>query len=198
MLYREGEALRWQQNGAQYHHSTQLYPATTIGPLRGCNQHAPHGHGRTTLAPEAVRKTEFSESQSSIGRQRHGDHGHGRTTLTVRRPSRPARTRLRRASTTPSRPFWQLPLWREASAVRSTEFSESASHHGHSGTVARHLHHAARGRGIVARHLHHYNPVTTIGPLRGCNQHASDKSPRRTGAREATTWRRPCTPAQVP
>ena len=185
MLYREEEALRWLKHGAQYHHSTQLHPATTIEPLRGCNQHAHHGHGRTTLPPEAVRKTEFSESQSSIGRQRHGDHGHGRTTLTVRRPSRPARTRLRRASTTPSRPFWQLPLWREASAVRSTEFSDSASHHGHSGTVARHLH-------------HNYNPVTTIGPLRGCNQHASDKSPRRTGAREATTWRRPCTPAQVP
>ena len=53
----------WRPIPPQHHY---YYPATTTGPLRGCNQQAHHGHGRTTLPPEAVRKTEFSESQSSM------------------------------------------------------------------------------------------------------------------------------------
>ena len=41
------EATTWRRPCLPPHYN----PATTIGPLRGCNQHAHHGHGQTTLPP---------------------------------------------------------------------------------------------------------------------------------------------------
>ena len=162
--------------------STQLHPATTIGPLRGCNQHGHHGHGRTTLPPEAVRKTEFHNYSpvTTIGPLRgcnqHAHHRHGQTTLAPRRPHKAQRERgsAGRAST----------LERGKRSAKNTEFSESRS------SVMPSANSYKSPRRTGAREATTWRrpccersqdrcppppqlqPCYTIGPLRGCNQHA--------------------------